>query len=172
MAVPGTGNTAPILCGSFANDHRGKLCLGNVVLFGRLVCSYHRGNITSEVADFKGILSDSDGDIIALKWTKDPDQICFWGIGGSICYVCGPTARASGCGGGQARRLLGCSQGHSEGAFIANFPRCSLQEESLNGRAGRNCGRSCCAANENFMQSLWPWLPREMAGARATRSSV
>ena len=133
---------------------------------------YHRGNISSEVADFKGTLSDSDGDIIALKWTKALDQICFWGVGGSICYVCGPRAKASGCRGGQAGRLLGCAQGHSEGAFIANFPRCSFQEKRLNGRAGRSCGRSCCAANENFMRSLRPWLPREMAGANATRSSV
>lgn len=44
------------------------------------------------------------------------------------------------------------------GAFIANFPRCSFQEKKLNGRAGRNCSRSCCAANENFMK-LRPGFP-------------
>ena len=31
--------TLPLLCGSFASDHRGKLWLGSVALFGRLVYS-------------------------------------------------------------------------------------------------------------------------------------
>lgn len=41
-----------------------------------------------------------------------------------------------------------------KGVFIATPPRCSLEEARLNGRAGRNCRRPSCAANENFMQSL------------------
>lgn len=39
VAVPGTGNTAPILCGSFVSDYRGKLWLGSVGLIGRFVCA-------------------------------------------------------------------------------------------------------------------------------------
>ena len=39
VAAPGTGDPAPILCGSFASDHRGKLWLGSVGLIVRLVCA-------------------------------------------------------------------------------------------------------------------------------------
>lgn len=64
---------------------------------------YHRGNITSEVADFKGTLSDSDGDIIALKWTKDLDQIClgYWWEHLLYMWSQGPEPRCRG----------GCRQG-------------------------------------------------------------
>lgn len=41
-----------------------------------------------------------------------------------------------------------------KGVFTATLPRCSLEEKRLNGRAGRQCSRPSCAANENFMQSL------------------
>lgn len=42
----------------------------------------------------------------------------------------------------------------------------------MDSRAGRECSRPYCAANESFMQSLWLWLPSELASAQATRSSL
>lgn len=62
VAVPGTGNT--VFSVEAMKVITEEIVAQSVGLIGRFVCAYH-GNITSEVADFKGTLSDSDGDIIA-----------------------------------------------------------------------------------------------------------
>lgn len=90
-------------------------------------------------------------------WTKDVDQIHFWGFfffarEHLLCKW------SKGQSLGMQRRVGRAGAGTlgdtGKGIFIATPPSCSLEEKRLNGRAGRSCGRPGCAANENFMRIL------------------
>lgn len=97
------------------------------------------------------MLSDPDPDPIGLKRTKDIDQVYFWDI-----FAGGVSAMGQSLGTQRrVRRVTARTLGDTvKGVFIATLPRCSLEEKRLNGKAGRNCSRPSCAANENSMQSL------------------